>query len=43
MASVDEVLKRALIRQPEPLPPEEEVKAVPPPPEATTVGAMLPN
>ncbi len=43
VASVDEVLKRALTRQPEPLPPEEEVKAVPPPPEATTVGAMLPN
>ena len=43
VASVDEVLKRALTRQPEPLPPEEEVQAVPPPPEATTVGAMLPN
>ncbi|HMU50288.1 MAG TPA: endopeptidase La [Geminicoccaceae bacterium] len=43
VASVDEVLKRALTRQPEPLPPEDEVKAVPPPPEATTVGAMLPN
>ena len=43
VASVDEVLKRALTRQPEPLPPEEEVQPVPPPPEATTVGAMLPN
>jgi ATP-dependent Lon protease len=41
VASVDEVLRRALLRQPEPLP-EEEVAAVPPPPEATTVGASLP-
>ncbi|MFO1068214.1 MAG: endopeptidase La [Geminicoccaceae bacterium] len=43
-ATVDEVLRRALARLPEPLPSEEEVAAVPPPAEATTpVGGLLPN
>jgi ATP-dependent Lon protease len=43
VATVDEVLKRAMTRQPEPLPADEAVAAVPPPPEASTVGTMLPN
>jgi ATP-dependent Lon protease len=43
VATVDEVLRRAMTRQPEPLPADEAVAAVPPPPEASTVGTMLPN